>query len=464
MNQFAYVRHLKTLHAIFFSLFALITIWFYRMPLRNALDFFSDPQAIVANLRGLGALGPASLFLLMVAQVFLALIPGHALVMASGYVYGAPVTIAVVAASTILGSQLAFLLARRSGRALVYGLASPSAIERWDRVAGNRGGLFFFFTFVMPVFPADLMCYVAGLGKVSPKSFFAANVAGRCLAATAMTLIGAFGFRPPLWFWLTVLGFFAVLSAAWGIYNRSFGRIPPRSDIAFLAQQALSNAYRSVLRIRYDVQGMEGLPRGPKILVANHPGASDAILLPPLFGRGLVALAAAGQFRNPVVGWILRHEGHIPVYADRPREAFERACDALRAGKTVLIFPEGTLSSEFKSGKARSGAVRLSLASGAPLIPIGIHAPAADSINLRWTVGSRGHGGRYQFRGRYGVRIGRAWQPGAPDEIPLPVHELTRILMSKVYALVEQAALEDRAPHTSQIQFDQKAGQHEPGL
>jgi len=218
-KPFVPVRYLKTVR-VGLVVISLLGAWGYRVPLWNLVSMLGNPQAIAEYLQNFQSYGLVVLSLLMLAQVFLALIPGQALMVASGYLYGAPVTIAIVATTTILGSQLAFWLARRCGRPLIDKLASPKTIEHWDRLAGNCGPGFFFLTFLLPAFPSDMMCYVAGLGKVSPKGFFAANFAGRLLSAITFTLFGAFGFRPPLWFWITVAIGLVIIFLSWAIYRK----------------------------------------------------------------------------------------------------------------------------------------------------------------------------------------------------------------------------------------------------
>jgi uncharacterized membrane protein YdjX (TVP38/TMEM64 family) len=219
---------------------ALLTLWFFRTPLGSAMAVLKDQQAVSTYMQRLGPLGPLALFVLLVAQVFVAVIPGHALMMAGGYVFGPVVAISVTAASTILGSQIAFLVARRYGRPIIYRLAKSNIIERWDHLAGRQGSLFFFFAFVLPIFPSDLMCYVAGLGKVSPRGFLAANFAGRLICAATITMIGVYGFQPPWQFWALVLGCMAVLFIAWGIYKYWGSR--PRS------MRELACALRTLLK------------------------------------------------------------------------------------------------------------------------------------------------------------------------------------------------------------------------
>lgn len=441
INPFEIIKDTR----LWLAAISLLVLWQYRASLSDALHALGNWQTAVSYLKRFGTLGPAVLFIIILAQVFIAFIPGHAFVVASGYIYGAQVTILVVATSAILGSETAFWLARKYGRPLIYRLASPTTIERWDKLAGNRGGLFYFFSLVLPFVPNDLMCYVAGLGRVSGRQFLAANVAGRMLATTAVTLVGVYKFHPPIGFWLLVAGCLGILSISWGFYINAFDVFRSKRDFAHACGSWVMNAYRSFFGIQVQVHGLENLPAGPKILAANHPCASDALLLPPIFEERITALAEAGQFDTLFVGWILTHAGHIPVHAGRPLEAFENASRALAQGKTLLVFPEGTLSPECNGCKARSGAVRLSLRHNVPIIPIGIDVAGSDTVNLRWHSRGRGHGGRFQFRGVYSVRIGRAWYPGQKQAGPpkrLEVHEMTRRLMGQIYLLVRETARE----------------------
>ncbi len=226
MNALPPVRHLKFIRTALVAI-GLLGIWGYRMPLWNAMSLLGDPQAIVAYLQKFDSYGLVVLSLLMLAQVFLALIPGQALVIAAGYLYGAPATIVVVSSTAIIGSEMAFWLARRYGRPLIYKMASPKLIDHWDRLAGHLGPSFYFLTFLLPVFPADMMCYVAGLGKVTPKGFFVANCAGRLISTIAFTLLGSYKFHPPLWFWITVAICMTVILSSWAIYKKKHLRTQP---------------------------------------------------------------------------------------------------------------------------------------------------------------------------------------------------------------------------------------------
>lgn len=91
-----------------------------------------------------------------------------------------------------------------------------------------------------------------------------------------------------------------------------------------------------------------------------------------------VVLAAAGLWRVPMLGRLLRRDGHIPVHrgTEHAAEALDAAADALAAGRVVLIYGEGGLprrrdSGERPPGPFRSGVARLAAATGAPVVPLG---------------------------------------------------------------------------------------------
>jgi uncharacterized membrane protein YdjX (TVP38/TMEM64 family) len=197
-------------------------IAFYRLPITHLLHIIGNQEAVSAYLQSFGVWGPVVLFVLMVLQVFVAVIPGHALMVTAGYAYGMT-GLFVIITSTIVGSEIAFFFSRKYGRGLIYKLASPQTIERWDGMAFNQGVIFYFFAFILPIFPNDLMCYVAGLGKISAGRFFVANVLGRSVVAISITMIGMYGLNPPVGFWLILIAGALILSAGWFIFKRQKG-------------------------------------------------------------------------------------------------------------------------------------------------------------------------------------------------------------------------------------------------
>jgi len=213
---------MKKVNLVFYPLLVfglLALVGWYRQPLMDLMGIISNQDAISEYLQSYGPVGPIMLFILLVAQVFLGFIPGYALMVAAGYVYGLE-GLCLVLASTILSSQVAFLLTRKYGRGWIYRIASSKVIEYWEKTARHQGILFFFFSFVLPIFPGDMMCYVAGLATISSRRFLVANILGRTCCAVFVTLIGLYGMKPPMIFWIITAIGISVFSLGWVIYKR----------------------------------------------------------------------------------------------------------------------------------------------------------------------------------------------------------------------------------------------------
>ena len=66
-------------------------------------------------------------------------------------------------------------------------------LDKWNKVAAKKGLVFFLFAFMLPIFPGDLMNYVAGMSALSGNRFFIANLLGRLPRIALITAIGAYG-------------------------------------------------------------------------------------------------------------------------------------------------------------------------------------------------------------------------------------------------------------------------------
>jgi len=193
----------------------LALLWWFWQPVSDLLTVVSDREAVTTYLTPFGLVGPLLLGLLLVLQVIVAAIPGHILMISGGFVYGFGFAICLNLTATVGGSQIAFLLARWAGRPLVERLTPAEVLDKWNKMSEQKGLIFFLLAFMLPVFPADIMNYVAGLSSLSSGRFFIANLLGRLPGVVVLTAIGAYGFELSGWVWLIVLGAGVVTFVAW---------------------------------------------------------------------------------------------------------------------------------------------------------------------------------------------------------------------------------------------------------
>jgi uncharacterized membrane protein YdjX (TVP38/TMEM64 family) len=177
----------------FIILIILLALWFGRHQLLSLLNFFRNREAVTAYLEPLGWWGPLLYLLIVFIQVLTATIPGHALMIAAGYLYGFPMGLALNLIGGVGASQLAFVIARRAGQPFVNRVTPERILKRWQPVAERQGFFFFLTCFWLPVVPHNATNYIAGLSSISFWRFLGANFLGRLPGMILVTLIGAYG-------------------------------------------------------------------------------------------------------------------------------------------------------------------------------------------------------------------------------------------------------------------------------
>ncbi len=127
------------------------------------------------------------------------------------------------------------------------------------------------------------------------------------------------------------------------------------------------------LGLKFDFQGDENIPRkGGAILAINHVGYLDFALVGTAalpVNRYVRFMAKKEIFDNKLAGPLMRGMHHISVDRANGSASFVAALRALRAGEIIGIFPEATISVSFEIKEIKSGAVRLAMGAGVPVIP-----------------------------------------------------------------------------------------------
>jgi len=140
-----------------------------------------------------------------------------------------------------------------------------------------------------------------------------------------------------------------------------------------MAKALLANPLHHAYDI--EVDGLDRVPAGAVILAANHRSFMDSIFLALVMNRPVSFLAKAEYFDRRTTAWFFRSTGQIPLRRGSPagaRRALETAGDLLRGGGVVGVYPEGTRSRDGLLHRGHLGPARLALASGAPIVPVGL--------------------------------------------------------------------------------------------
>ena len=204
-----------------------------------------------------------------------------------------------------------------------------------------------------------------------------------------------------------------------------------------------TNGYLRLFSLKCNISGAYPLPNGPKIIAANHPNATDSFHLVPVLDETPRFLMRSKLFSKPLIGWLLNQAGQIEVN-NKGRRAFELACTLLRSGQTIVIYPEGRLNPMYEKMKVKSGAVRISLAAGVPIIPLGIYVPPEHVKDLRPYLNGHLSKGCWQVSGTCYLRFGTPWMPKLSGKRSAEFHRLSQNLMNQIYSLVHETKKELR--------------------
>jgi 1-acyl-sn-glycerol-3-phosphate acyltransferase len=145
------------------------------------------------------------------------------------------------------------------------------------------------------------------------------------------------------------------------------------ADLVYPPVIALVKGFWKYLGLQFDFQGDENIPRkGGAVLAINHTSYLDFALA----GTGALPvkrfvrfMAKKELFDNKIAGPLLRGMHHINVDRSNGAASFVTALKALESGEIIGIFPEGTISTSFEIKQLKSGAVRLAIGAGVPIVP-----------------------------------------------------------------------------------------------
>jgi len=164
------------------------------------------------------------------------------------------------------------------------------------------------------------------------------------------------------------------------------------------------------------VEGLENIPDfGPAIVLPNHCSFLDSVILGTFSRRRIWFMAKNSEMRKPIMKYLLTKSGAFPVRRyTTDISAVRNAVRVVQEGHVLGIFPEGERCWDNRLLPYKFGTLRLLLAMGRPVIPVGISG--AYALMPRWTSSIK--------RVPVTIRIG---EPIMLGHIPIPMQTLADI-------------------------------------
>ena len=196
----------KGWEGVFALLFVLaacaLSAWLVRSGVWEKVNSVGEVRALIDRA---GPLAGGVYFLVQLLSVILAPIPSNVTMLAGALALGLWPALLLGLAAIFAGSMLVFFAARRRGQRAVHRWLDRSAMERYLPLIEEKQAMFLFLALLMPFFPDDVLCILAGITTIPAARFALLVLLARPWGLAFAALLGSGAVSLPLWGWALML-------------------------------------------------------------------------------------------------------------------------------------------------------------------------------------------------------------------------------------------------------------------
>lgn len=141
--------------------------------------------------------------------------------------------------------------------------------------------------------------------------------------------------------------------------------------------------------VRVRIEGLENVPPGVCVFVANHTSNSDPPAVVVAIPKRVSLLAKKEVFRLPILATAFRLTGIVPVDRGDPDSAaasVDKAVQALKSGLSFLVYPEGTRSPDGRLLPFKRGSFVMAIEAGVPIVPVSVAGAHKIMRKGQWPI------------------------------------------------------------------------------
>lgn len=155
------------------------------------VELFTDKDRLKTLVEQAGFWGPLVFIGVQFLQVIIAPIPGQAVGALAGALFGPWLGTLYSMIGALLGFTLIFVVSRQLGRPFVERFVDKEHLAKFDYLTKTNGPMVFFLIFLLPAFPDDIICYLAGLSAIPIRTLVVVSLAGRLPGYLVLAFLGA---------------------------------------------------------------------------------------------------------------------------------------------------------------------------------------------------------------------------------------------------------------------------------
>jgi len=145
-------------------------------------------------------------------------------------------------------------------------------------------------------------------------------------------------------------------------------------DFMYWTAMSAVRVANRIARLHVRIEGVDNVPPGACVFVANHASNVDPMAVVPVIPRRVSILVKRELFRVPIFATAMRLAQFVPVdrFGGEGAASVDAALPLLKQGVSFLIFAEGTRSRDGRLRPFKLGSVRMAIEAGVPLVPVSI--------------------------------------------------------------------------------------------
>lgn len=238
------------------------------------LDRYKDDgdklDYIVKLIKSTGGWGMAVFVLLQILQVLVLPLPAVVCYVSGVQIWGAWRAFGLAVLGVFVGSMLCFVIGRYAGKKAAYWIAGKETVDKYADIIGSKGKAPFIIMQILPFFPDDILCIIAGLSSMSLPFFTVVMLTVRPAVIAVYCFLGSGSIIPfggwgiPVWIAIFVVCVVAAIVVIKyqdrinAFFKRKFGRSNDKKSTAIAVESASEpNADNNAVRIKSDVDEIE---------------------------------------------------------------------------------------------------------------------------------------------------------------------------------------------------------------
>lgn len=174
------------------SVVALILYLIYfilvKTQLLEQITSFDDLRQLII---GFGGWGIFTYIIINLLQCVIIPVPTTLTVLVGTAIYGPGIAFMYATIGVILGSSIAFVIGRYCSKPVIYWVFGQNKVQKYQNILNRRAGLILFLTLLLPFFPDDLICMMAGISNISYIKFLLISIVARGVGLATISFFGS---------------------------------------------------------------------------------------------------------------------------------------------------------------------------------------------------------------------------------------------------------------------------------